>query len=274
MAARSCDESHDGQARGSGPTVGLKFCFMTQPIIKFENVCKGFGTKTILDRFSFSVQEGEVFCLIGGAGSGKSLTLKLLMGLMEFDAGEIFFADQPISMLNEKQLGQIRQQIGMVFQGSALFDSLNVFENIAYPLRERGGYSESEIEHIVAEKLDWVGLPGIEELAPADLSGGMKKRIGLARAIAVNPRVVLYDEPTAGLDPTNTNRIDDLILRLAEEKKVTSVLVTHHMPSVYRIATHVALLFEKHVAFQGSIDEFRRTKDVTVHKFVEGTIDD
>ncbi len=227
-----------------------------------------------MDRFSFSVQAGEVFCLIGGSGSGKSLTLKLLLGLMGFDAGEIFFADQAISTLSEKELNVIRQQIGMVFQGSALFDSLNVFENIAYPLRERGGFTESEIEHIVAEKLDWVGLPGTEELEPADLSGGMKKRVGLARAIVVNPKVVLYDEPTAGLDPTNTNRIDDLILRLAEEKKVTSVLVTHHMPSVFRIATHVALLFERRVAFQGSIDEFRRTKDVTVQKFVEGSIGD
>lgn len=247
---------------------------MNSPIIKFDNVCKAFDTKVILDRFSFSVQEGEVFCLIGGSGSGKSLTLKLLLGLVGIDAGEIYFANQAISNLTEKQLGEIRQQIGMVFQGSALFDSLTVFENIAYPLRERGGFSESEIERIVAEKLDWVGLPGTEDLAPADLSGGMKKRVGLARAIAVNPKVVLYDEPTAGLDPTNTNRIDDLILRLAEEKKVTSVLVTHHMPSVYRIATHVALLFEKKVAFQGTIDEFRRTKDVTVHKFVEGSIDD
>lgn len=247
---------------------------MTQQLIKFDNVCKSFDSKVILDRFSFSVQPGEVFCLIGGSGSGKSLTLKLLLGLMGFDAGEIFFSGRAISQLPEKELNVLRQQIGMVFQGSALFDSLNVFENIAYPLRERGGFTEAEIENIVAEKLDWVGLPGIEDLDPADLSGGMKKRVGLARAIAVNPKVVLYDEPTAGLDPTNTNRIDDLILRLAREKKVTSVLVTHHMPSVYRIATHVALLFAKRVAFQGSIDEFRRTKDVTVHQFVEGRIED
>lgn len=242
------------------------------PIIQFDNVCKAFDQKVILDHFSFEVQEGDVFCLIGGSGTGKSLTLKLLLKLMDFDAGEIYFAGQPISTQTEKQITAIRQQIGMVFQGSALFDSLNVYENIAYPLREKGGFTEGEIEKIVAEKLDWVDLPGIEELVPSDLSGGMKKRVGLARAIATDPKVVLYDEPTAGLDPTNTNRVDDLILRLAQEKKVTSVLVTHHMQSVYRIATHVALLFEKRVAFQGTIAEFKRTQNETVHKFVEGRI--
>ncbi len=243
---------------------------MNAPIIQFQDVCKSFDEKQILDRFSFSVNAGEVFCLIGGSGTGKSVTLKLLLGLMDFDDGEIAIFGEPISNLGEKELNRIRQDVGMVFQGSALFDSLTVYENIAYPLRERGGYTAGQIEKIGAEKLDWVGLPGIEDLEPADLSGGMKKRVGLARAIVVNPKIVLYDEPTAGLDPTNTNRIDDLILRLAEEAKITSVLVTHHMPSVYNIATHVALLFEKHVAFQGTIDEFRKTRDENVKKFVEG----
>jgi len=245
---------------------------MKTPIIEFREVCKAFDEKKILDRFSFSVNPGEVFCLIGGSGTGKSVTLKLLLGLMDFEGGEVFFAGKPLSSMAETDLNMIRQQMGMVFQGSALFDSLTVYENIAYPLREKGGFTEREIEDIVTEKLEWVGLPGIEDLEPADLSGGMKKRVGLARAIVTNPSVVLYDEPTAGLDPTNTNRIDDLILRLAQEKKVTSVLVTHHMPSVYRIATHVALLLEKRVMFQGSIDEFRKTKNPLVHQFVNGTL--
>lgn len=228
----------------------------------------------ILSDLSFSVKAGEVFCLIGGSGTGKSVSLKLLLGLMGFDAGEIYFEGQAISGLTEKQLNVIRRNIGMVFQGSALFDSLNVFENVAYPLREQGGLTEGQIEKIVAEKLDWVGLSGCEDVDPADLSGGMKKRVGLARAIAVNPRVVLYDEPTAGLDPTNTNRIDDLILRLSQEQKITSVLVTHHMPSVFRVASHVALLFDKKVVFQGHITDFKNTSNPLVKKFVEGTIED
>lgn len=243
-----------------------------QPIIEFKDVTKSFGEKKILDRFSFTVGEGEIFCLIGGSGTGKSVTLKLLLGLMEFDDGEVCFQGKSISKMNLKEINEMRTHVGMVFQGSALFDSLSVYENIAYPLRERGGYTEGEIAKVVAEKLDLVALPGIEDLEPADLSGGMRKRVGLARAIAVNPQVVLYDEPTAGLDPTNTNRIDDLILRLANDYKVTSVLVTHHMPSVYKIATNVALLYEKRVAFQGSIAEFRQTRDPIVQKFVEGKI--
>lgn len=245
---------------------------MSSPIIEFREVCKSFGDKSILEGLSFSVFEGETLCIIGGSGTGKSVTLKLLLGLIPADQGEIYYKGKAVSEMTEKQMNQMRTEVGMVFQGSALFDSLSVYENVAYPLEERFHMREEEIEQIVFQKLDLVGLRDAAENYPADLSGGMKKRVGLARAIATNPHAILYDEPTAGLDPTNVNRIDHLILHLQDVMNVTSVVVTHHMPSVDVVADRVALLFNKKLAFCGTLDEFKNSQEAVVREFVEGRI--
>lgn len=244
------------------------------PLIEFKNVVKRFGAKTVLDGVSFQVADGETFCVIGGSGTGKSVTLKLLLGLIPFDAGEIYFRGRPISAMSEDELNVMRSEIGMLFQGGALFDSMTVFENVAYPLEEKGGYSEADIKHIVRAKLALVGLRDVNEVFPADLSGGMVKRVGLARAIATDPNIILYDEPTAGLDPTNVNRIDDMIIDLKRRLKIASIVVTHHMPSVFRIADTVALLYRKKIAFIGTIEELRSSRDPAVTQFIEGRIGD
>lgn len=244
----------------------------SSPIIEFKNVKKSFFGKTILGDISFKVYPGEIFCIIGGSGTGKSVSLKLLMGLIPFDDGEIYYKGKPLSGLSEEDMNLIRPDIGMVFQNSALFDSLNIYENISYPLHEQGKLTEEEIEKVVEEKLAMVDLPGIEHLEPSDLSGGMKKRVGLARAIATDPEVILYDEPTAGLDPTNVNRIDNLILNMKKKLNVTSVVVTHNMPSVFKIADKVALLYDKKISFIGTISELKQSQNPIVSKFIKGEI--
>lgn len=244
------------------------------PIIEFKDVVKTFDDKVILEGLSFKVFQGETFCIIGGSGTGKSVTLKLLLGLIPFDDGEIYFKGEPLSDLTEDQLNKMRQHIGMVFQGSALFDSMTVYENIAYPLEERYDYDEAKLSQIVDEKLDLVRLKEAVDLYPADLSGGMKKRVGVARALATDPDVILYDEPTAGLDPTNVKRVDNLIKRLQKDLRVTSVLVTHHMPSVYEVADRVGLLYQKKMAFCGLLHDFKKSADPIVTGFIQGIIGD
>lgn len=244
------------------------------PIIEFKNVVKSFDDKIILEGLSFQVFQGETFCVIGGSGTGKSVTLKLLLGLIPIDEGEIYFKGQPLSELSEDQINKMRQHIGMVFQGSALFDSMTVYENIAYPLEERYDYDEEKLSQVVYEKLDLVRLREAADLYPADLSGGMKKRVGVARALATNPDVILYDEPSAGLDPTNVKRVDHLIQQLQKDLAVTSILVTHHMPSVYEVADRVALLYHKKMAFCGPLDDFKKSVDPIVTGFIQGTIGD
>lgn len=244
------------------------------PLIEFKNVTKSFEDKLILDGVNFTVQDGETFCVIGGSGTGKSVTLKLLLGLIPFDEGEIYFQGRPISEMDDDELNAMRSNVGMLFQGGALFDSMTVYENVAYPLEETGRFSAEDVGRIVHEKLSLVGLNDVDDLFPSDLSGGMVKRVGLARALATEPHVILYDEPTAGLDPTNVNRIDDMILDLKKRLKVASVVVTHHMPSVFRIADKVALLYRKKIAFIGTIQELRTSRDPIVHQFIEGRIGD
>jgi phospholipid/cholesterol/gamma-HCH transport system ATP-binding protein len=245
---------------------------MTEAIIEFQNVSKSFDGKMILKDISFDVFPGETFCIVGGSGTGKSVALKLLMGLIPVDEGKIFFLGQEVTNLNDHDLNTMRLKIGMVFQGAALFDSMNVYDNVAYPIRELGGYSEDEIEAMVCEKLSVVGLSDTAPLFPADLSGGMRKRVGLARAIAANPEVIVYDEPTTGLDPANVRRVDERVRLLQEKYKVTSIVVSHDMASINRIADRVALLHEKKFGFIGTIAEFKKATNPLVKQFVQGEV--
>ncbi len=246
---------------------------MNQPIIAFKDVSKSFGEHHILDDVNISIAKGETLTIIGGSGKGKSVFLKLVLGVLRPDEGEVVFQGADVGTMKEKALRRMRSHIGMLFQGSALFDSLTVAENIAYPLREHFHYSEEELTHIVAKKLELVGLKGVEEMMPADLSGGMKKRVGLARAIATDPDVILYDEPTTGLDPSNTHRICRLIKKLQEKLGVTSVVVTHDMEAAFSISDRLALLADRHFGFVGTNEEARASKDPLVQNFIQGKME-
>ncbi len=244
-----------------------------KPIIEFKNVFLAFGDNPVLKGLDLQIQEGETITIIGGSGSGKSVTLKLLLGVLSPDSGSIYYQGKNVTTMGEKDLIAMRKELGVLFQGSALFDSLTVQENVAYPLREHFDYSEKELDRIVAQKLAVVGLPKIEEMFPSDLSGGMKKRVGLARAIATDPKVILYDEPTTGLDPTNTQRINRLILQMQKTLKVTSIVVTHDMESAFQVSNRLALLKEGKICFVGTVDEAKSSKDETVRDFIEGRME-
>lgn len=244
-----------------------------KPIIQFRNISIAFGIVAVLKNLNLAINEGETITIIGGSGSGKSVTLKLLLGVLVPDEGQLFFDGQDVVRMGEKELVGMRKQFGVLFQGGALFDSLTVFENVAYPLREHFHYSEPELRRIVAKKLTLVGLPGIEEMMPADLSGGMKKRVGLARAIATDPKVILYDEPTTGLDPTNTHRINQLIVELQKNLRMTSIVVTHDMASAFFVSDRLALLKDGRIAFTGTVEETKNSKDRVVRDFVEGRME-
>lgn len=224
----------------------------------------------IYSDLTLDIQRGESITIIGGSGAGKSVMLKMLIGLLSVDAGEIVFDGDMVTQLDERHLPAVRRRIGMLFQGAALFDSLSVFENIAYGLREHLHLAEKEIAQRVAESLEYVGLPGVESMAPADLSGGMKKRVGLARAIAVRPEVLLYDEPTTGLDPINVTRINRLILHLKETLKVTSVVVTHDMHSAFAVSDRIAMIHRGKVIFTGSPEQLRQSRQPHVRAFIDG----
>ncbi len=245
-----------------------------RPLVSFRGVRKRFGEKVVYRDLTLDIYRGESLTIIGGSGQGKSVMLKMLIGLLPIDAGEIWFDGQRIDRFSERQFIAVRRRIAMLFQGAALFDSMTVRENIAYPLREHERPSEEEIDRRVAEALAYVGLPGIEDMWPADLSGGMRKRVGLARAIVGRPEVLLYDEPTTGLDPINVTRIDRLILHLKHSLEVTSVVVTHDMQSAFRISDRIAMIHHGRVVFQGTVDEIRRCEDPYVRDFVEGNAPD
>lgn len=239
-------------------------------IIQFEDLHMAFGANKVLRGMDLSILGGETITIIGGSGSGKSVTLKLLLGVLKPDRGRVLFHGQDVTKMEEKDLNDMRKQFGILFQGAALFDSLTVRENVVWPLREHFDYSEKELDRIVAEKLQLVGLEGVETMMPSDLSGGMKKRVGLARAIAADPHVILYDEPTTGLDPTNTHRINHLILQLQEKLKITSIVVTHDMVSAFQVSNRLALLKDGRICFAGTADEAKRSKDLQVRQFIEG----
>ncbi len=239
-------------------------------LIEFRGVQKAFGPKVVYRHLDLDVFEGESLTIIGGSGQGKSVMLKMLIGLLPVDRGSIQFQGRDVTTLTEAEFSAVRRQVGMLFQGAALFDSLDVRENVAYGLREHYQMSEAEISERVRESLAYVGLPGIESMWPADLSGGMKKRVGLARAIAVRPAVLLYDEPTTGLDPINVTRINHLILHLKKTLHATSVVVTHDMASAFAISDRIAMIHEGGVIFSGTCEELRASTDRRVRDFIEG----
>jgi phospholipid/cholesterol/gamma-HCH transport system ATP-binding protein len=241
-----------------------------EPIIRFAGVQKAFGPKVIFEDCTLDVFPGETLTIIGGSGTGKSVLLKMLTGLLVTDAGSITAFGQEVTRLDERGLLPLRKRIGFLFQSGALFDSLTVAQNIKYPLREHAWGTEKEMNVRVAEVLEMVGLPGTEALKPAALSGGMRKRVGLARAIAMKPEVILYDEPTTGLDPINVRRINGLILSLQERLGVTSIVVTHDMDSCFTVSDRIAMLYNRRIAFVGSAEETEKAEIRYVREFVAG----
>jgi len=242
------------------------------PIVSFRGIHKSFGPKLIYAGLDLDVYPGETLTIIGGSGTGKSVMLKCLIGLMRPDAGTIQAFGEEVTGQSERELQSIRRRIGMLFQGAALFDSLTVEQNIAFPLLEQGEKDSDKIQARVGETLELVGLPGVEKQWPADLSGGMQKRVGLARAIAVEPEIILYDEPTTGLDPTNVHRINRLIRDLQKKMRVTSIVVTHDMDSAFDISDRFAMLYEHRIEWTGSVGDATQTQNAVVKAFIEGEI--
>jgi phospholipid/cholesterol/gamma-HCH transport system ATP-binding protein len=242
------------------------------PIIEFRGIRKAFGPKVIYSGLNLKVARGEVLTICGGSGVGKSVMLKMLIGLLQADAGTITFDGEDVTRMDEDQLSQVRRRIAMLFQGAALFDSLNVGENVAYGLEEhfREKMTKAERKDRVSWALSLVDLPGIELFQPADLSGGMRKRVGLARAIAVQPEVLLYDEPTTGLDPINTARVNHLITGLQERLNITSIVVTHDMKSAFTISDRIAMVHSARVIAVDTVEAFRASSDPRVSDFIEG----
>jgi phospholipid/cholesterol/gamma-HCH transport system ATP-binding protein len=239
--------------------------------IVLQDVCKAFEEKIIHDGVALAVRNGEIMTILGGSGQGKTVLLKAIMGLTPLDSGRVYVHGEDIAAMDESKLQAVRGDVAMVFQGSALFDSLTVGENVAYGLRERRRQMpDKEVMRIVAEKLKLVGLSGTEELFPAELSGGMKKRVAVARALALEPSIILYDEPSTGLDPANVRRINGLILKLRDTMKVTSIMVTHDMASVEIVTDRVALLDNGRIIAVGTWDEMEHSDDVRVHQFLGG----
>ncbi|ORU00963.1 Methionine ABC transporter ATP-binding protein [Anaerovibrio sp. JC8] len=239
-------------------------------MIKIENVSMSFGDKKVLDNINLEIKDGETLAIIGGSGSGKSTLLRLMIGLSRPTAGKIWLGDKDIAHMSEKELDKIRLHMGMVFQYSALFDSMTVGDNVAFGLREHTDYSDEKIAEIVREKLEVVGLPGTEDMMPGELSGGMKKRVSLARAIAFGPEIIFYDEPSSGLDPIMTDKIDELIISTQKKLGVTSVVVTHDMDSAIHIADRIAMIYEGRLIAVDAVDKFRRIEDPRVRAFLRG----
>ena len=237
-------------------------------LFEVRGLKKSFGDDVVLDGVDLDIERGEVITLIGASGSGKSVLLKMLIGLIPADGGTIHFDGEDVTRFDEQQWAKVRKRVGMLFQEYALFDSMSVFDNVAYGLREQRLLPEPEIASRVAESLASVSLPGIEQMWPNDLSGGMKKRVGLARAMAIHPEVVLYDEPTEGLDPINVTRVNRLLLRLRAGQGITSVIITHNMKSAFSVSDRLAFLHDGKIAVVGSPEQLRASRDPRLRAFV------
>jgi len=243
-----------------------------ESFIHFRGVRKAFGQKVVYSGLDLSVERGAALTVVGGSGVGKSVMLKMLIGLLKPDAGSVRFDGAEVTAMSERQLSKLRQRIAMLFQAGALFDSMTVGENVAYGLEEhfRETMTVNDRRDRVQWALDLVGLPGIQDMDPADLSGGMRKRVALARSIAVQPEVVLYDEPTTGLDPINTARVNNLIMGLQRRLSITSIVVTHDMKSAFQISDRIAMVHGGRIIFQGSTRDFRSATDPRIADFIEG----
>lgn len=239
-------------------------------MIKLVNINKSFGKLEVLKDLNLTINTGESMVIIGRSGCGKSVLLKHIIGLMRPDSGSVIIDGTDITKMNSKELNKVRMNFGMLFQGAALFDSLSVLENVGFRLFEYTDKPFNEIEQEVSEYLGMVGLKGIEGAKPAELSGGMKKRVGLARAISMNPKIILFDEPTTGVDPIMGDIINELIRRLHNTLKTTSITVTHDMKSAYKIADRIAMLYDKHIIEIGTPDEIKNSRSSVVRQFISG----
>lgn len=237
-------------------------------LFEVRGLKKAFGRNVVLTGLDLDIYDGEVVTIIGESGSGKSILLKAMMGLIDVDGGSIRFDGNEVTGQTEREWVATRRRIGMLFQESALFDSLNVYENVGYALREQTSMSEEEIAQRIEETLSLVALPGIEEMAPSDLSGGMRKRVALARAVAVQPEIVFYDEPAEGLDPINVTRVNRLLLGLKERLDVTSVVVTHNLKAAFAISDRLALIHDGEVVSTGAPETFLESDNPVVREFI------
>ncbi len=241
-------------------------------LIELRDIYKSFGEKSVHCGIDLDIYEGERITVLGRSGTGKSVLLKLIIGLIKPDRGKVTVMGKEINTATENELLSIRKGIGMLFQGSALFDSLTVSENIAYALSEDPSFSENEINKLVKKKLELVGLAGIEDKMPADLSGGMKKRVALARALATTPNILLYDEPTTGLDPPNINRINNLIIQMNKQFNITSVIITHDLESAFTVSERIAFLHEGKIVFTGAVDRVNNSGCEPLDDFINGVM--
>jgi phospholipid/cholesterol/gamma-HCH transport system ATP-binding protein len=240
----------------------------SESLIRLENVNKSFGTQLVLEDVSFAIERGTAFCLLGRSGVGKSVTLKLLIGLLHPDSGAVVVDGENVPDLPQRKLNQLRRKMGFMFQQAALFDSISLGENVAFPLRRHGASTEQEIRGRIDAVLEQVGLSGAYDKMPSELSGGMRKRAGLARALAMEPSVLLVDEPSAGLDPITQSEIDELLLKQKREAKTTMVVVTHNIPSARRIGDSLALLHRGKILAKGKLDELEQSDNEFVQHFL------
>lgn len=242
-------------------------------MIEVRDLRKNFGEQPILDGVTFKIEEGESLVIIGRSGGGKSVLLKHIIGLLQPDSGAVTIDGEDITHMDERNLIRVRSKFGMVFQGAALFDSMNVAENVGFAFRREQKFTDKEIAIKVAEALDMVELPGVEKKKPSELSGGMRKRVGLARAIIYHPSILLYDEPTTGLDPIVSDSIDKLIMRVTDRMKVTTVVVTHDMRSARRVGHRIVMLHNKKIYVTGTPEDIFASADPVVQQFINGVAD-
>src|SRR6476469_10214226 len=239
--------------------------------VEFRDVFKAYGTKEVLKGASLKVYRGEVLVILGGSGTGKSVTLRHMLGLEAPDSGRVIVEDEDVTDFPEEEMYRVRKKFGMLFQSGALFDSMTVFENVAFPLREHTEMSEDEITRAVREKLELVNLPNTEHLMPVDLSGGMRKRVGLARSIVLEPKMILYDEPTTGLDPITSQKINEMIIDLQSKLNVTSVVVTHDIQSAFSVGDRIAFLNKGVFEWVGTMEEARSSEHPLLREFLRAS---
>src|SRR5437899_4266515 len=243
------------------------------PIIQVADLVRRFGDRAVINDISFNVHRGETLVIMGGSGCGKSTLLRHMIGSMKPTSGSVKIFGEEVTTMNEREIGRVRRRFGMLFQSGALLASLTVGENVALPLFQHTDKSANEIEQVVRQKLQMVGLTGFEDLKPAEISGGMKKRVGLARALALDPELLFSDEPTSGLDPIMTAVVDQLTVKLTQAEHMTAVVVTHDMTSAFRIATRMIMLGHGRIVAQGAPDEIRNNPDPEVQQFINGRPD-